>query len=51
MDWTETGAMPPTFTLPTITCRVFFRFIAKGMGFYTLDLQKKQLEKMSLNFA
>jgi len=48
MDWTETGAMPPTFTLPTITGRVFFRFMVKGMSFYTSDLQKKQLQKIWL---
>jgi hypothetical protein len=49
MDWTETGALPPTFTLPTITGRVFFRFISKGMSFYTSDLQKKQLQRYGLN--
>jgi hypothetical protein len=51
MDWTETLALPPTFTLPTITDRVFFRFISKGMSFYTSDLKKKQLQKVHLNFA
>jgi len=31
MDWTITGAVPPTLTFPTLIRRVLFRFIEKGM--------------------